>query len=282
MSERLPIEAVQFWQLDNAPNDLLGTNPKVEKGTKAGILTAILHLAPSTLASVEDRAINTCVFASAGCRAACLNGAGHGGIFKASDRYGLNAVTAARVRRTRYFYRDHPAFMAQLVREIARHEKRAKKAKLIAAVRLNGTSDLRWETFPCERDGTTYPHVFAAFPEITFYDYTKWPLHLRDVADIPNYSLTFSLSESNDAVAASALATGANVAVAFDRKPGTKNRPGEALPETFTIGNTTYPVIDGDVTDARFTDEQNVIVGLRAKRTAGIGEGRETGFIRSA
>ena len=41
------------------------------------------------------------------------------------------------------------------------------------AVRLNGTSDLPWEAYPVCIDGTTYPNVMAAFPDVAFYDYSK-------------------------------------------------------------------------------------------------------------
>jgi hypothetical protein len=214
---------------------------------------------------------NTCPHATEGCRAACLNTAGRGGIGLDDD--GLNMIQAARIQRTRFFHRDRARFMAQLVGEIARHEKRCAKADVRAAVRLNGTSDLPWERFACERDGATFPHVFAAFPNVTFYDYTKFPVRLRKIAGIGNYSLTYSLAESNDAHAGDALRAGVNVAAVFDVR-----RSGD-LPASFTIAGTAARVIDGDETDLRFTDPRGVIVGLRAK---GRAKSDRTGFVRRA
>jgi hypothetical protein len=252
----------RMFNLDSAPKALLTTgNPKTAKGEGAGYLTAIMHLAP---ASLSGR--NVCPHATQGCITACLNTAGRGGI--GLDSQGLNMIQAARIRRTRFWQADRPAFMAALVAEVARHEKRAQKHGLAPAVRLNGTSDLPWERFPVVYGGRTYPHIMAAFPGIVFYDYTKWPPRLRPlVAGIPNYSLTFSLAESNDAKALEALHAGVNVAAVFDtRKSGD-------LPTTFMGA----PVIDGDATDLRFTDPTGVIVGLRAK---GRAKHDRSGFVR--
>lgn len=256
-----------MFNLDALPKSLLTTgNPKVAKGEAHGVLTAIMHLAPER---VSGR--NVCPHATAGCAAACLNTAGRGGIGLDSD--GLNVIQAARIQRTRWFHRDRGSFMAQLVSETARHERTAKRHGLRPAVRYNGTSDLPWERFPVTRDGETFPHIFAAFPDVTFYDYTKWPVRLRPlVAGIPNYSLTFSLAESNDDKAADALAAGVNVAAVFAVKRGAP------LPESAMIGGRIASVIDGDATDLRFLDPQDgVIVGLRAKGRA-IHD--RSGFVR--
>jgi hypothetical protein len=257
------------YDLDAHPGGLLTIgNPKTAKGEGFGVLTAILHLSPH---KVSGR--NTCPHASAGCAAACLNTAGRGGIGLDAD--GLNTIQAARIRRTRYFHRDRAGFLADLVAEITRHERSAIRHGLRAAVRLNGTSDLPWEKFPVARDGMSYPHVFAAFPSITFYDYTKWPLRLRDVQAVPNYGLTYSLSEKRgaEAHAYDYLAAGYGVAVVFDtRKSGD-------LPQSYPIGERTWEVIDGDKTDLRFTDAPSVIVGLRAK---GRAKRDDSGFVRHA
>jgi hypothetical protein len=254
------------FDLDAMPKSLFThTNPKVAKGEKYGVLTAILHLAPS-MASGR----NTCPHASKGCIAACLNTAGHGGI--GLDEYGLNSVQAARIQRTRYFHRDRDGFFAMLTAEIRAHVRRAARHGLRAAVRLNGTSDLPWERFPLTVDGVEYPHVFAAFPHVTFYDYTKWPMGKRArTLDIPNYSLTFSLSEREDSEtrAAEYLSSGYGVAVVFDTGKGAD------LPATYL----SHPVIDGDLTDLRFTDAPSVIVGLRAK---GRAKRDDSGFVRKA
>lgn len=166
--------------------------------------------------------------------------------------------------------------MAALCAEIERHARMSAKHGLLPAVRLNGTSDLRWERFPVEYNGQSYPHVFAAFPGITFYDYTKHPARKRNVDAIPNYSLTFSLAESNDFHAFEALGAGINVAAVFDtRKSGD-------LPTDFYMFGVRFRVIDGDATDLRFLDPQGsvgVIVGLRAK---GRAKSDTSGFVRRA
>jgi hypothetical protein len=259
------------FNLDSLPGSLLTTgNPKVAKGEAHGVLTAIMHLAPE---KVSGR--NVCPHATAGCAAACLNTAGRGGIGLDAD--GLNSIQAARIRRTRWFHRDRPAFMAQLVGEIARHERSAIRHGLRPAVRLNGTSDLPFERWAVERDGKTFPHIMAAFPAVTFYDYTKWPVRLRPlVRDIPNYSLTYSCADGakSEEESGRALEAGVNVAAVFAVKRG-----GE-LPAWHMIGGTIARVIDGDSTDLRFLDpceDRGVIVGLRAK---GRAVHDRSGFVR--
>jgi hypothetical protein len=157
--------------------------------------------------------------------------------------------------------------MLALTREIRAHVRRAEKHGLKPAVRLNGTSDLPWERFAVEGA----ENVFALFPNVTFYDYTKWPKRLRKVEGIANYSLTYSLSEKPeaDAHAQEYLAAGYGVAVVFD----TGKR--ETLPSAYLGAQ----VIDGDLTDLRFTDPKSVIVGLRAK---GRAKRDESGFVRRA
>lgn len=253
--------------LDSLPpiGGLLTTgNPKTAKGESHGVLTAILHLAPE---KVSGR--NVCPHATAGCAAACLNTAGRGGI--GLDSNGLNTIQVARIRRTRYFQSNRTAFLNALALEIARHARIARKHGLIPAIRLNGTSDLPWERFPVAGQ----PNIMAVFPDVTFYDYTKWPIRLRPlVAGIPNYSLTYSLAESNAQTAGAALLAGVNVAAVFAVKRG---RP---LPSHYAINGVLTRVIDGDATDLRFRDPAEsigVIVGLRAKGRAITDR---TGFVQ--
>ena len=225
---------------------LLGidTNAKTVKGEKLGYMTGILYLAPSDLSTYQ-----VCAKASTGCREACLYTAGRGA---------MSNVKKARIAKTRYFFEDRHAFMAQLVVEIKALIKKARKAGMIPVVRLNGTSDIPWERV---RVGD-YPNIMAMFPEIQFYDYTK----RANRKDIPsNYHLTFSLAEDNDADAERALAFGLNVAAVF--KGG--------LPETFMGA----PVVDGDETDLRFLDGEGVVVGLKAK---GKAKRDTSGFVRMA
>jgi hypothetical protein len=248
--------ADQVTTMDALPRELLTiANPKTAKGERAGFLTAALHLAP---AMVSGR--NVCPHATAGCADACLNTAGRGA---------LPQQQTARIRRTRFWARDRVGFMATLVDELERHERRATARGMRAAARLNALSDLPWERFPVKRGGETFPHVFAAFPDVVFYDYTKWPVTKRRVDGIANYSLTFSLAENNDHHAADALAAGVNVAVVF----------AGALPERFSVAGVEAPVINGDANDLRFTDPRGCIVGLSAK---GRALKDRSGFVRAA
>ena len=246
--------------LNNAPRKLLTRgNPKTAKGEKQGILTAIMHLAPHKLGGVG----NICPHATTGCALACLNTAGRGGIGLDAD--GMNAIQVARIRRTRYWKNHKIEFNAMLHREIRNFVRYAKRHGFDPAIRLNGTSDIPWEKFEfCGHD-----NVFAAFPDVQFYDYTKWPIGMRGT--IPaNYHLTYSLAESNAHHAADALARGHNVAAVFRTA---KSKP---LQSPYNFRGRYRRVIDGDATDARFTDTGGAIIGLRAK---GRAKHDTTGFV---
>lgn len=256
-------------------------NAKTAKSMRDGrYLTAILHLAPSDMSGT-----NVCPMASDGCRAACLTHAGRGAIFTASDRAnvdGLSSVNRGRVKRTHRFTNDRAGFLADLGWDLEAHVRAAKRAGMLPAVRLNGTSDVRWEKIPCRCNRSVEASVFDAFPEITFYDYTKIPN--RRVSGLDNYHLTFSLSESNDRHALHALDCGINVAVVMRVSVGNhlhpEQYPKEPLPDSW--GG--YPVIDGDTSDLRFLDRHAgplsgpVIVGLRAKGKRALAD--TIGFVR--
>lgn len=240
-------------------------NPKILKGTKKGYLSAVMHLAPAKLSGH-----NVCPHATPGCIAACLNTAGRGGI--GLDENGLNVIQRARIARTLRFYADRETFMTDLAGEIAKHIRKAERKGLIPAIRLNGTSDLPWERFAVTYNGVRYANIMHAFPTITFYDYTKWPVRLRHPELAPgNYSLTFSAAETakNEIGVLEAIAAGVNVAAVFS------TRKGQALPATWHGA----PVIDGDEHDLRFIDPSGVVVGLRAK---GRGKKDESGFVKDA
>jgi hypothetical protein len=231
-----------------------GYNPKLKKGRARGYASAVLHLAPSDLSG-----LNVCQFASPGCKAACLNTAGHGGIIRRGET--TNAVQLARIARTRLFRLNRFAFNALLVQAIETHIRRALRKGLTPVVRLNGTSDLPWERLRLN-DGRT---VLETFPEIQFYDYTKHPK--RAIANArgehpANYHLTFSRSETNAADVADVLAAGGNVAVVFAHD----------LPDVYAG----VRVTSGDLDDLRFKDPRGVVVGLKAK---GRGKRDLSGFV---
>lgn len=236
-------------------NSLLGiSNAKTSKGESLGVMTGILYLAPHSIAGK-----NICAFASKGCAAACLYQAGRGA---------FNSVQNARIAKTREFHANPRAFVERLAVDIAALERKAKRAGMIPAVRLNGTSDLPWENLK----GELGVSLMDRFPGVQFYDYTKNPARAiaYGMGKLPtNYHITFSRSESNASAVISVLDTVANVAAVFDTPKG------QPLPATWAGRK----VIDGDISDVRFWDESGVIVGLRAKGTAGKSD--ESGFIIS-
>jgi hypothetical protein len=238
---------------------LLSTgNPKVLKGMSQGYMTYILHLAPATLSGY-----NVCAKATQGCIAACLNTAGRGGMFKKGET--TNVIQKARIRKTELFFEDRVQFMALLVKDIELAIKQSIRMKLFPVVRLNGTSDIAWEKYEVVRDGITYSNIFAAFPDLEFYDYTK--ILGRKINHIENYSLTFSAADGNDADVAKAMQQGYNIATVFGIK---KTLP---MPETY-MGR---PVFNGDDSDLRFLDPHGVVVGLYAK---GKAKKDTSGFVK--
>lgn len=230
-------------------------NPKLAKSLGLKVLSAPLHLAPADLSGYQ-----VCPMATAGCKKACLHTAGNPAFMAQKHK--------SRIARTRAFFRDRAAFMTLLVAEVEAHERRAKKRRMACAVRLNATSDVRWETVPCVRNGQTFPNIMTAFPAISWYDYTK--LHNRK--GIPsNYHLTFSAAENNEHRAIDALQAGMNVAMVFAVTP---HKP---LPATYNLDGVPVKVIDGDTHDYRPADPRGVIVGLRAK---GKARKDKSGFVR--
>lgn len=238
---------------------LLSTgNPKVLKGLAQGYNTYILHLAPANLSGYE-----VCAKRTKGCTDACLNLAGRGGMMKKGET--TNAIQQARIRKTKLFFENRQYFMELLVKDIILAIKQSVRLGLIPVFRLNGTSDLAFEKYEVVRDGVTFDNIFAAFPEVIFYDYTA--ILGRKVKAIPNYSLTFSAKDGNDADVAKAIEQGYNVAVVFGLKKT------EAMPESYL----NRPVFNGDDSDLRFLDPKGVVVGLYAK---GKAKKDTSGFVK--
>lgn len=231
---------------------LTENSPKTQKGEAAGFFTGIMYLSPSKMSGY-----NVCPMASRGCALACLNTAGRG-IYKRTQE--------SRLKRTLWYFNDRPAFMAQLVEDVRFIIRKAARLKLTPVIRLNGTSDIRWENESVTVDGTEYRNIMEAFPTIQFYDYTKIP-NRRDLPK--NYHLTFSLNEANEESARAMLQAGMNVAVVFRK----------ALPLKYW-GAT---VVNGDTNDLRFLDGKGhrtgKIVGLKAK---GKARHDKSGFVKEA
>lgn len=214
-------------------------NMKFAKSAKAGIRTMGLALAPHKT-SVD---YNVCRYATI-CAEACVAHAGHGRWDKTKD---------ARSLKTHFLAENPNAFLTLIVDEIDRAVERHGEV----AVRLNTFSDIPWETVA--------PFLFERWgSKVDFYDYTKWPVSVRP--SHPSYDLTRSASEkSTDEEIVGMLEAGERVAICIDWP-----KKGDA-PATH-LG---YPVVDGDVHDARFTEPKGVVVLLRPKGTA-----RKSGFAR--
>lgn len=213
----------------------VGADAKTKKGNDFGYLTGILYLAPAMESGTE-----VCPSRSAGCTAACLFTAGHGAYPK---------VKEARIRKTQLLLKNRAEFLDILKADIAILVASAKRKDLKPCVRLNGTSDLGWESMAKE--------IMEAFPDVQFYDYTKVLSRMIRYCDgkFPeNYHLTFSRSETNWNDCLTVLAKGGNVAAVFNKD----------LPGNYDG----YTVVNGDTNDLRFNDPRNVIVGLKAKGQA--------------
>lgn len=226
------------------PRYLLSSSAKAEKCQTVGVLNQVLYLTSGVF----------CPRATEACLALCL---GH-----TSGRMQMPSSAVARDRRTALYIEDQEHFLDLLRADIRYVRDRAHHEGLVPAVRLNGTSDISWEHW--------HPEILDEFPDVEFFDYTKlsgrmsqflggragsgtWP---------NNYHLTFSVGEKTSDRGAPILDAGGNVAVVF----------WPHLPKTW-LG---YPIIDGDLHDARFLDPKGVVVGLSAK---GIAREDLSGFV---
>ena len=229
----------------------ISSDAKTSKGEKLGFLTGILYLAPYKTISIY----NTCAMAHiAGCDNACLYTAGRGA---------YSSVQNARINKTNWFYQDRETFILQLIENIFSLIKKANKLDLIPLIRLNGTSDIKWENIGFDYQGKSYNNIMELFPDLQFYDYTK--IINRD--NIPhNYDLTFSYSGKPEFIkyVNKAIEKNMRIAVVFRNK--------DNLPNEF-MG---LSVVNGDNSDIRHLDPDNVIVALYAK---GKAKKDNTGFV---
>ena len=223
----------------------IDTNAKTVKGQQYGFMTGILYLAPYKLSGYQ-----VCAMADmAQCHVPCLNMAGRGA---------FSSVQKARIAKTKRFFEDRDAFLFDTYESVRALVRKAARKNLTPLVRLNGTSDIRWEDILFQ--GKT---LFDWFPYVQFYDYTKIP----NRKNIPaNYDLTFSYSGvvQFQPYVKKALQNQERIAVVFrDRK---------TIPKTFAGLN----CVDGDDSDLRHLDAKNVIVALYAK---GRAKTDKSGFV---
>jgi len=224
---------------------LLGfnTNAKTVKGEKIGYFTGILYLAPSDISGYQ-----VCPMAKlAACEAACLYTAGRGA---------FNSIQRARIAKTKKFFEDRPNFMLNLVKDIEAGQRKAAKLGQTLLIRLNGTSDIKWENVSfTDFDGVTYDNLMSRFPDVQFYDYTK----VANRRDLPaNYDLTFSYSNVVTFHKFNDIAINQNMRLAA------VFRYAKDIPDTFKG----MPVIGGDNSDVRHVEPLGHVVALYAKGKA--------------
>ena len=236
----------RFFSLDSA---------KAIKARGYGYLNAINYMAPASTGGVG----NLCPHASAGCLALCLGWySGQAGMVSNQDT-DTNSVRDSRKAKAQMFMRDRKAFVAEMVAGIKRAQTTARNKGLKLCVRLNGATDINWPRA-----------IFDQFADVQFVDYTKSVAKALAHAQgklAPNYHVTFSRSEANEADCARVLEAGGNVAVVF---------AGE-MPATYLGAS----VVNGDEHDLRHLDPRGGVIiglspkGLRAKRD-------QSGFVVSA
>ena len=246
------MQFARFFSLDS---------PKAIKARGFGYVNAINYMSPASTAGVG----NLCPHASAGCLALCLGWySGQAAMLPTAQlETGSNAVRASRVAKAQLFMRDRKAFMAEMVAGIKTAERAAARQGLKLCVRLNGATDIAWEgiKFAGVRDVfQPLPNIFELFPHVQFVDYTKSVRRaLAHAAGKlpPNYHLTFSRSETNEADCLRVLEAGDNVAVVFAGR----------IPSRY-LGRV---VLDGDQHDLRHLDNRNTlakgpfVIGLSPK-----------------
>jgi hypothetical protein len=224
----------------------LDGSTKVIKGNRLGFRTAILYLAPASLSGH-----NVCPMAAiAKCADPCLNTSGRGIMT-------INQIS--RLRKTLFWQQCQDEAIAMIKHEIALFEARAKREGWTLLVRLNGTSDIRFEQHG----------IIQSFPNVQFYDYTK----LANRKGVPaNYDLTFSYSGTKQFLpyVAAAKNNGMRIAVVFRNRTMVEHMLDTS--ETFME----LPVVDGDDTDIRHLDPRHCVVALYAKGKAKIDR---SGFV---
>jgi len=181
----------------------------------------------------------------------------------------LNSVRASRREKARRFMRERAAYMADVVLATAQEYAKARRKGFDFVARFNGSTDVAIEGIKVivDRDLAPkisrligrdiapgiYANLMTLFAEIQWVDYTKNPRRFERALP-PNYHLTFSRAENNEAQALALLSRGVNVAVVF----------AGGLPDTWEG----FTVIDGDKHDLRHLDPRGphgYVIGLAPK-----------------
>jgi hypothetical protein len=215
---------------------LLSKTIKTEKTEKEypDWINTLTYLYPNKdLCKFSDHCFNTCL--------------------KTSGR--LPMAKNAMINRTKLLYQDNDTFVNNLELELRKAKKAANKKGKFLAYRFNGTSD-RFEEIKAMLDKPSQPFDKA-------YDYTKDFKRVLDFQGYKGYDLTFSF-DGHNAIESQYLLDNkiANVSIVLTTKRE------QELPKEYTLNGTTYPILDGDKHDLRFTEAKGYLIGLRAKGKA--------------
>lgn len=245
-----------FAAADGRPlwSKLLTHQDEQTKFMKSQALTAGLVLAHHHVTFASGATLNACPWAGQ-CTAACVLDNGNGA---------YPAVQRARIWKTDLLATEPYAFGVLLTHELARFQRKAARLGSVGRLRMNTNADIRWHRVA--------PELFAAFPGIGFYDYSKNPALLTTIARRPpdNYRVVYSVNEhTNTAALEGFLSRGGICAVVTPRR---KHAP---VPASW-LG---HAVVDGDLTDDLWTYAPGTVVDLSAKgRARRLAPG---GFVRS-
>ena len=210
---------------------------------------------------------NVCPFAAA-CQIPCL---------QTSGRLKFTESQMAMLKRRllfAYSMKYDPAIYFDLLCQYIEKElRKAQKLGLQLAIRLNGTSDIRWERLNMRTGKTentiSEESIIRKYSDVVFYDYTKFPYIARRYSsdwrnDIPNYHLTYSFNERTldhpNLEVSDNLIAGRNIAVVFRNE----------MPKKIKFNGNLVEVIDGDKHDLRLphVDGTSKFIGLTAKGKA--------------
>lgn len=211
---------------------------KHKKSIKYGELTYSLYLAPGKTSGYE-----VCPGRTNECSLLCLN---ESGLNTMVQKIKGDVINDSRIKKTKLFFEEKDLFMGWMIAEIQSAKEKADKLGYKISVRLNNTSDISPLDFVF--DGK---NILEIFPDVQFYDYTKVKNRVDIMKKHTNYDITFSYTGYNLDDCITMLKNNIRVAVVFKK-----------VPETF-LG---YKVIDGDLYDMRYKDDEAVIIGLKFKK----------------
>jgi hypothetical protein len=176
------------------------------------------------------------------------------------------------------FADNRDAFMAQLVAEISAFRRKAARAGLTPCVRLNGTSDIVWESVGLcsEFDALKRYTLFDRFPSLQFYDYTKLPGRLARTMPA-NYHLSISWSGADASYQRKAEQAAREygaplVVVRHGRYPLAYTEALQGISNRAACAH----IVNGDESDLRFIDPLRSLVVLRSK---GLARRDASGFV---